>query len=124
MDEEAGHEDSVLEAWVTELEYEVEDLRSAVKQTRLLALVGLAVASFALWGAVKIAQRLGSPSTQTQSVDLSTPSSPVEEYTVEDFSTKTPVAEAVEVPGSELSEKAKQIAEADQTVKLPEPPVA
>jgi len=123
-----------IENWVLGLSEEVDDLTGQLKQTRRIAFIAYAVAGVALLGVIGLAKRL----TAVESRSVSTSFGPVvftppsssesmqasEDVPVEDFSTKTPVAEAVHLPGSELSEKAKQIAEADQTVKLPEPPVA
>jgi len=116
-----------MENWVLGLSEEVDDLTDQLKQTRRIAFVAYAVAGVALLGVINLAKRL----MAVESRPVPTSFGPVvftpqasEDVPVEDFSTKTPVAEAVHLPGSELSEKAKQIAEADQTVKLPEPPVA
>jgi len=131
-DDDTPHID--IENWVLGLSEEVDDLTDQLKQTRRIAFVAYAVAGVALLGVINLAKRLmtveSRPVPTVHEPVVSTPLASSEsmqaseDVPVEDFSTKSPVAEAVHLPGSELSEEAKQIAESDQTVKLPEPPVA
>jgi len=131
-DDDTPHID--IENWVLGLSEEVDDLTDQLKQTRRIAFVAYAVAGVALLGVINLAKRLmtveSRPVPTVHEPVVSTPLASSEsmqaseDVPVEDFSTKSPVAEAVHLPGSELSEEAKQIAESDQTVKLSEPPVA